>query len=137
MILKPKSGRRSQSSVDGRHDRPIAGHVVGLVIQLGDDVDRREDELDLEELRDVEENGEEDDGHHVGQDDPPPRVDALALVVVLDRSPDGAVPLQGQGDRDVDGAAEDEVMEWVQAVSESIFVKLESFLTIGKNSFIQ
>jgi hypothetical protein len=45
--------------------------------------------------------------------------------VVLDRPPDGPVPLQGQRDRDVDGAAEDEVVKRIEAVTESIFVNLK------------
>jgi hypothetical protein len=124
MILKPKSGRRSQGPVDGSNDRPVAVDVVGLVLHLHGHVDRREDELDFEELGDVEEDREDDDRHDVGEDDPSPWVDALALVVVLDRPPDSPVPLQGQRDRDVDGAAEDEVVKRIEAVTESIFVNL-------------
>ena len=88
-------------------------------------VDGVDDKLDLEELRDVEEGREDDDRHDVGEDDASPRVDALALVVVLDRTPDRSVPLQRQRHRDVDGAAEDKVVHGVQAVSECVFVKLK------------
>ena len=89
------------------------------------DLDGVDDKLDLEELRDVEEGREDDDRHDVGEDDASPRDDALALVVVLDGTPDRAVPLQRQRHRYVDGTAEDEVVHWVQAVSESVFVKLK------------
>ncbi len=58
--------------------------------------DRSKDELHFEELGDVEDDGEDDDRHDVGQDHPVPGVDPLALVVVLDGAPDGTVPLQGQ-----------------------------------------
>jgi hypothetical protein len=58
--------------------------------------DRGKDELDFKELGDVEDDGEDDDRHDVGQDYPVPGVDPLALVVVLDGAPHGTVPLQGQ-----------------------------------------
>ena len=97
------------------------------------DLDGVDDKLDLEELRDVEEGREDDDRHDVGEDDTSPRVDALALVVVLDGTPDRTVPLQRQRHRDVDGAAEDEVVHGVQTVSESVFVKLNN----SNNIFIK
>jgi hypothetical protein len=98
-------------------------------------LDGVDDELDLEELWDVEEGREDDDRHDVGEDNASPRVDALALVVVLDRTPDRSVPLQRQRHRDVDGAAEDKVVHGVQAVSECVFVKLKRKKEQISNSF--
>ena len=124
MVLQPQRGGCSQRPVD-RHGR---GSILGLVTLAY--VDWGKDELDLEEFRDVEDDGKDDDRHDVGQDDPVPRVDALALVVVLNRSPDGAVALQGQGDGDVDGAAQHEVVQGVQTVAESVFVKLRKRISV-------
>ena len=96
------------------------GHGVGCVgVVAGVDGD----ELDLEELGDVEDDGEGDDGEEVAGD-PAPGVDALAAVVVLDGPPDGAVALEGEGDGGVDGAAEDEVVELVEEVAEGELVGL-------------
>ena len=80
-------------------------------------------QLELEELGQAEGDAEDDDGDDVAEDpDPlPPVVDG---VVVLDRLGDGQVALHGQHDRHVDGAAEDKVVDQVEAVAESVLVNL-------------
>ncbi len=84
---------------------------------------RLDHELDLQELWNVEDGGEDAHGYHV-PGHPAPRVGALALVVVLHRAPDGAVPLQGQSQGGVDGAAEDEVVQLVEEAAEGVLVRL-------------
>ena len=67
-------------------------------------------DLGLEELGDVEEYGEDDNGDDVAGHSAP-RVGPVHDVVVLDGPPDGAVTLQGQHHRDVDARAQDHVVE--------------------------
>jgi hypothetical protein len=81
--------------------------------------------LDFKELGDIEQHREDDYWHHIGKHYPPPRVHSLALVVVLYWSPDSPVPLQGQSHGDVDGAAEDKVVQRVETIAKSILMKLK------------
>ncbi len=83
------------------------------------------DELDLEKLGQVEQDGEGDHGGHVGPEDPPPGVsEAVDVVVVFDRPPNCPISLQSEDDRRVCGAAHDHVVELVQEVTEQILVNL-------------
>ena len=66
------------------------GVVDGLLLN-----DRHE--LDLEKLGEVDEDGEEDGRADVGHH-PPPGLPGPHAVVVLDRVPNGAVPLQRKDD---------------------------------------
>ena len=88
-----------------------------LVISLAEDCPGFK--LSLEELWNVEYDGEQDDGHDVAGD-PPPGVGPVHDVVVLDGTPDGAVTLQGQHHRDVDARAEDHVVKLKQRLSVKI-----------------
>ena len=45
--------------------------------------------------------------------------------MVLHRSPDSPVPLQGQSHSDVDGTAENKVVQGIETIAKGIFMKLE------------
>lgn len=53
-----------------------------------------------------------------------PWIGTLAFVVIFHRPPNGSISLQSQSQCGVDGAAEDEVVEWVEKVAESVFMSL-------------
>ena len=52
-------------------------------------------------------------------------------VVVFHRPPDGPVPLQGEGKGDVDGAAENKVVELIEEVAEGVLVGLVEFAMVS------
>ena len=79
---------------------------------------------DFEAFGNVKDEGEYDHRQEVRDEDPAPRVDPFALVVVLDRSPDCPVALQSQCHRDVDRTAQDKVVSLVEKISKSVLVDL-------------
>ena len=110
-VVQPELGGGGQGPVD--RDRLVVHDLLELF----------DDEPDLEELGDVEQDGEDDDWDDVaGQ--PLEGARPLHPVVVLHRPPDGPIPLQGEGDGHVDGAAEDKVVELVEEVAEGVLVVL-------------
>lgn len=80
--------------------------------------------LDLEELRNVEERGEDDDRQEIRDKDPFPRIDTDTLVVVFDRPPNSPISFQGQSHGEEDGTAKDKVVQLVESVSECVLVDL-------------
>ena len=50
--------------------------------------------------------------------------------MVLDGAPDGAVPLEGERHRQVDGDAEDDLVELVQEVAERVLVGLAELVAV-------
>ena len=52
--------------------------------------------------------------------------------MVLNRSPDCPVTLKGEGQSDIDGAAEDEVVKLVQEVAERVLVGLVELAVVSE-----
>ena len=50
--------------------------------------------------------------------------------MVLDGAPDGTVPLEGERHRQVDGDAEDDLVELVQEVAERVLVGLAELVAV-------
>ena len=112
VIVQPQLGRRRQ--------RPIAVF------------ERLHHELHLQQFGDVKHHREDEHGNDVGGRHSRPRIGPFALVVILYRPPHGSEPLQGQGHRDVDRAAEHEVVQRVEEVAERVFVHLTESLVLSQ-----